>query len=291
MQQEHAHSKKRYQFLAAMALLTALVLLVVGALIVYAAANDVSVTDGTFADWDDEYLLLDEGGMDDWTSPKRGDLTRLGVATDLNSNDPPTKLCYLFQIDEPSSGGDCGGAQGMAVSMQFDTNNPPNAWLDYELRVALNRDCTVDSVNLYTCNNRNCGKTTLSKTYTTSDWRAGDISPAFSSDPDNDYAIEVCIPLSDIGLDGVNDKIATRFVSHETKTANDTQDYIPHNMNVWVTYDTETGTAQKTTPTSITLLSLSVRSAATSLVPMVFALAFTALGLVALGVLVYRKAR
>lgn len=167
------------------------------------AASDI-VVDGDFSDWLDgdgfEFIIDDEGGPDDWGSPSRLDITRLGVASNLVD-----AFFILMAFDDNPS-------QGVEVATLLDTDVDGKA----NFAVVASVDGADAAVELFACNNYvafECGEAVLWLTYPASSFQ---VTP--SAGPWNtDTMLEVVVPFGDLGFHG-GDAVLTPMVSYAAET-------------------------------------------------------------------------
>jgi hypothetical protein len=165
------------------------------------AASDI-VIDGEFADWLDEdgiqVDIFDEGGVDDWSSPSRLDITWFAVSSNLVD----TFHILVGSDDVP--------AQGWTAATLADIDLDNNA--DYALVV--NLDDLGASVELYTCDDTlpdGCGGAVLERSYPPSYYGIGTAPGPWSEDT----LLEIALPFTDLDGDAI---VLTGLVTYAAAT-------------------------------------------------------------------------
>jgi hypothetical protein len=164
--------------------------------------RDEVAIDCDFSDWTGDgpqFIIDDEGGQDDWTKPKRFDITRFGVASNLTDT-----FNILLGFDDTSF------TLSSAAAVLIDTDLDDN--INYALSMVLFGSSST--VTLYSCDDTipyGCGNHTLQKTYST----PGDYCVGTAAGPwDTDSFTEVALPYADLGSFTGGDSILTSLVSY-----------------------------------------------------------------------------
>jgi hypothetical protein len=162
------------------------------------------VIDGDFADWLDghgpEFVMDDEGGPGDWGSPRRLDITRLGVASNLVD-----ALFLLIGFDDVPP-------QGLEAATLLDTDVDGRA----NFAVLASVDGANSSVELYACDNSQayqCEPEVLVRTYPASSFKVATAAGPW----DTDTMLEVVVPFGDLGFHG-GGAVLTPMVSYAAES-------------------------------------------------------------------------
>jgi hypothetical protein len=197
-------------------------------------ASDISI-DCDFSDWMDgdgtEFVIDDMGGQNDWSSPKKLDITRFGI----DSNHIDT-LYVLFGYDDVPPA-------GTVAAILIDTDLDDNA----NLAFVITADDPGTMVELYS------GDDTLSyglenpvlvKTYGPSDFCAGSASGPW----DTDWFVEAGLPFGDMEFSGGYCLLTSMISYADTSFLSSPRDSIfgvgSQNYDQRIIYNTDGGTAQ-----------------------------------------------
>jgi hypothetical protein len=166
-------------------------------------ASDI-VIDGDVADWLDgdglEFVVEDEGGPDDWHSPSRLDITRLGVASNLVD-----AFFILMGFDDVPP-------KDIEAATLLDTDLDGSA----NFAVVASVDGPKAAVELYACDDTvayECEDAVLRRVYPASSFRMA----TYDGPWDTDTMLEVVVPFGDLGFHG-GDAVLTPMVSYAAES-------------------------------------------------------------------------
>lgn len=152
------------------------------------APSDI-VIDCDFGDWSgspgNEFVLVDEGGFDDWRSPAALDLTSFAVSSNGVSS---FHLLTAFDDTSPHS---------VIAATLIDTGINGNA----DFALVVRADGGAATVDLYRCDDTEaygCGAYTLERSYPETSYCLGTAPGPW----DADAMIELTLPFHDLGFDG-----------------------------------------------------------------------------------------
>ncbi|MFH1311994.1 MAG: YCF48-related protein [Candidatus Eisenbacteria bacterium] len=191
--------------------------------------NDIGA-DCDFSDWTDgdgtEFVIDDNGGPDDWTSPPKYDITRFGVASNLSDT-----FYLLFGFDDISP-------DKSSAAVLIDTDLDGN--INFALTTTLLKN-DGSEVELFTCDNTlpyGCGNQTSSEIYTTPE----DYCVGTGTGPWNtDTFVEVQLPYSDLGSFTGGTSILTSLTSYDRGDLAKPKDTIYLDYYDRTLYDADTG--------------------------------------------------
>lgn len=151
-----------------------------------AAIDDIAV-DCDFSDWSDgagvEFVVDDQGGPDDWSSPAKLDVTRFGASSNLVDS-----FELLMALDDvPAKGGT------IATLIDTDRDNFAN----YAVVAAPDGSTTV--LELYRCDDTligGCGNALLERTYPATQLCTGTAPGPWNTDT----MVEASLPFNDVGV-------------------------------------------------------------------------------------------
>lgn len=164
-----------------------------------AVSDDIAV-DCDFGDWGDgsgnEYVVHDEGGPDDWSSPARLDVTVFAASSNLVD-----AVHVLMGLDDdPVNGG--------VVATLIDTDIDNNA--NFALVASVDETQTV--IELYACDDTmtdGCDGAVLRRTYPASQHCTAPAAGPWSTDT----LFETVLPFGDVGVSG-GPLVLTSLVSY-----------------------------------------------------------------------------
>ncbi len=267
---------------------TAFLAVVTLAMTIFVLAVSVSVwaqgitIDGNFGDWSGQASHVDPGGADDFTNPARSDITEHRAYADSGG------LYLLMAWDDTAFKG--GNTVRGAVTVSRATGNPyrvhatatgdPGNVPLANLRISQCGDAACSS-ETDVCTGNGCTGANIASATTWADPWAGRPSPDCQSAPlcgDYDLAAEMYIPWSLIGgVPGNGELVFLYYISFPSASANAPDDTTGPN-GISCRNSGGTFNCYKSTPTRVTVSSVSVTSSMSPLVVVALIAASLALG-------------
>jgi hypothetical protein len=152
------------------------------------APSDI-VIDCDFSDWSggigNEFVVVDEGGPDDWGSPSALDITTFGVSSNQASS-----FHLLTAFDDPSP-------HSVIAATLIDMGINGNA----DFALVVRADDATATVDLYRCDDTEtygCGSYSLERSYPETSYCLGTAPGPWNTDA----MVELTLPFHDLGFDG-----------------------------------------------------------------------------------------